>query len=114
MGRIIIVQGDAMAIAFFNLKIPLADSCQYEQYKLTKTDRLIFSLGRKGRKPLLVKRLPRDYLEERGNNLVVQLTAEETARLPCLLYEVNLKLDIDGNGEEVYTLINQELEVVAK
>lgn len=114
MNRVIVGQGDAVAIAFFNVKIPLADSKQYEQYKLTKTDRLIFTLGRKGRKPLLVKRLPRDYLEERGNNLVVQLSAEETARLPCLLYEVSLKLDIDGEGEEVYTLINKELEVVAK
>ncbi len=114
MGRIIIVQGEARAIAFFNVKIPLADSGQYEQYKLTETDRLIFTLGRKSRKPLLVKRLPRDALTERGNNLVVQLTAEETARLPCLLYEVNLSIDIDGQGKEVYTLINQELEVVAK
>ena len=114
MGRTIIIQGDAVAIAFLNVKIPLADSGQYAQYKMSKKDRLIFTLGRKHRHPLLVKRYPRDFLDESGNSFVVQLTPEETARLPCLLYEVNLTIDIEGKGKEVYTLINQELEVVAK
>ena len=38
----------------------------------------------------------------------------ETARLPCLLYRMQLTIDFGGRGKEVYTLVDKELEVVAK
>lgn len=114
MSRIFITQGDAATVAFFNVKIPLADSKQYTQYKLSETDRLIFTIGRKNRRPQITKRYPQDFLDESKNNFIIRLTPKETARLPCLLHEAILTIDIDGQGKEVYTLVNQELEVVAK
>ena len=75
---------------------------------------MIFSIGRKNRKPLIVREYPRDFDKEWGNSFVITLLPEETARLPCLLYQMQLTIDIEGLGEEIYTLVNQELEVVAK
>lgn len=111
MDRQIMIQGEARGFAFLNVVVPLNDN---ERYKITERDKVIFSIGRKNRKPVIVKEYPRDFDKEWGNTFVIELVAEETARLPCLLYEMQLTLDIEGLGEEVYTLINQELEVVAK
>lgn len=44
----------------------------------------------------------------------MNLTAEETEKIPCLLYRMQLIVDLEGLGEEVYTLVDKEMEVVAK
>lgn len=111
MERQIIVQSEARSFAFFNVVIPLNDN---ERYIITERDKVIFSIGRKNRKPLIVRDYPRDFDKEWGNSFVITLLPEETARLPCLLYQMQLTIDIEGLGEEIYTLVNQELEVVAK
>ena len=111
MERQIIVQSEARSFAFFNVVIPLNDN---ERYIITERDKVIFTIGRKKRKPLIVREYPRDFDMEWGNSFVITLLPEETARLPCLLYQMQLTIDIEGLGEEIYTLVNQELEVVAK
>ncbi len=111
MERLILVQGEARGFAFFNVVISLDDD---ERYRITERDKVIFTIGRKNRKPVIVKEYPKDFVIERSNTFIIQLTAEETAKLPCLLYQVQLTIDIEGLGEEIYTLVNQELEVVAK
>jgi hypothetical protein len=111
MERQIIVKGEARGFAFLNVKIPLNDD---EHYKITERDKVIFSIGRKNRKPVIVKEYPKDFDKEWGNTFVIHLTADETARLPCLLYQMQLTIDVESLGEEIYTLVNQELEVVAK
>lgn len=35
-------------------------------------------------------------------------------KIPCLLYRMQLIVDLEGLGEEVYTLVDKEMEVVAK
>lgn len=110
MGKTI-VQGEACGFAFINVRIPLNDD---EWYKVTERDKVIFSIGRKNRNPIVIKEYPKDFDKELGNTFVIHLTAEETAKLPCLLYQMQLTIDIENLGEEIYTLINQELEVVAK
>ncbi len=111
MRRQIIKQGEAVSFAFFNVKIPLNDN---EWYKITEQDNVIFTIGRRNRKPLIVKEYPKDFYMDWGNTFVIQLTPDETAKLPCLLYQMQLTIDIDGLAKEIYTLITQELEVVAK
>lgn len=111
MNRQIIVQGEARGFAFLNVKIPLNDD---ERYRITERDRVVFTIGRKNRKPVIVKAYPKDFDMEWGNSFVIHLTAEETAKLPCLLFQMQLTIDVEGLGEEIYTLVNQELEVVAK
>ncbi len=111
MNRHILVQGEARGFAFFNVVIPLNDD---ERYRITERDKVFFTIGRKNRKPVIVKEYPKDFVIERGNTFIIQLTAEETANLPCLLYQMQLTIDIEGLGEEIYTLVNQELEVTAK
>ncbi len=111
MERQVIVQGEARSFAFLNVVIPLNDN---ERYIITEKDKVIFTIGRKNRKPIIVREYPRDFDKEWGNSFVITLLPEETARLPCLLYQMQLTIDIEGLGEEIYTLVNQELEVVAK
>lgn len=111
MERQIIVQSEARSFAFLNVVIPLNDN---ERYTITERDKVIFTIGRKHRKPIIVREYPRDFDKEWGNSFVITLLPEETARLPCLLYEMQLTIDIEGLGEEIYTLVSQELEVVAK
>lgn len=111
MNRKIIRQGDAVSFAFFNVVVPLNDS---EKYKITEKDKVIFSIARENRKPVITKEFPRDFHKEVKNTFVVTLSPQETKDLPCLLYQMKLTLDVENMGEEIYTLINQELEVIAK
>lgn len=104
MKRQIVRQGDAVSFAFFNVVVPLN----------TEKDKVIFSIFRENRKPVITKVFPRDFHKEVKNTFVVTLSPQETTELPCLLYQMKLILDVDNMGEEIYTLINQELEVVAK
>jgi hypothetical protein len=106
-----IVRGEAVCFAFYHVKIPLDDE---DTYKITPTDRVIFTIGRQNRKPVLVKEYPKDFDKELYNSFIIPLSAEESARLECLLYQMKLTIDIGGIGEDVYILVNEELEVVAK
>ena len=108
MNRKIIRQGEAVSFAFFNVVVPLNDN---EKYKITEKDKVIFSIFRENRKPIITKEFPRDFHKEVKNTFVV---TQETKVLPCLLYQMKLTLDVENMGEEIYMLINQELEVIAK
>lgn len=107
----IIVQGEAFNIAFFHVGLPVIDG---EKYEITEQDILTFSIGRKNRKPILTKTYPGEIVKEGEDNFFVYLTAEDTKRLPCLFYQMQLTVDLEGIGEEIYTLVKKELEVVAK
>ncbi len=111
MKRQIIRQGDAVSFAFFNVVVPLNDN---EKYKITEKDKVIFSIVRENRKPIITKVFPNDFNIEYKNTFVVTLSPQETQTIPCLLYKMKLTLDVENMGEEIYTLINQELEVVTK
>ena len=58
MERQVIVQGEARSFAFFNVVIPLNDN---ERYIITEKDKVIFTIGRKNRKPIIVREYPRDF-----------------------------------------------------
>lgn len=108
------VQGDAFSIAFLNVALPIIeDEDGTEKYEITGKDILSFRLSRKGRSAILEKTFPGD-IEKDGDAFFVNLTAEETAKIPCLLYRMQLVVDLEGLGEEVYTLVDKEMEVVAK
>lgn len=107
----IIVQGEAFSIAFFHVGLPVIDD---EKYEITEKDVLTFSIGRKNRKPILTKTYPGEIVKEGEDNFFVHLTAEDTRILPCLHYQMQLTVNLEGIGEEIYTLVKNELEVVAK
>lgn len=111
MRRQIIKQGEAVSFAFFNVKIPLDEN---DWYEITEHDKVVFTIGRRNRKPIIVKEYPKDIVNRGENTFVIQLTPKETAKLPCLLYQMNLTIDISGLTKEIYTLITQELEVISK
>lgn len=104
MKRQIVRQGDAVSFAFFNVVVPLN----------TEKDKVIFSIARENRKPIITKVFPNDFNLEYKNTFVVTLSPQETQTIPCLLYKMRPTLDVENMGEEIYTLLNQELEVVAK
>lgn len=110
MKRQIIVQGEAASFAFFHVGIPIEGE---SKLKIKPNDKLTFTIGRRNRKPILEKVFP-DGFEKTDDSYFVFLTADETVRLPCLLYRMQLTVDIRDKGKEVYTLADKELEVVAK
>ena len=89
--RIKLVKGDAFSIAFHNVRLPIV------------VDRV----------PVIQKYYPGE-IERNGDTFYAMLTAEETERLESILYRAQLRVDISNCGEEVYTLVDKELEVVAK
>ena len=108
------VRGDAFSIAFLNVALPvIEDEDGMDKYEITDKDILSFVLGRKGRDEVLVKTYPGE-IEKDGDTFFVNLTAEETEKIPCLLYRMQLIVDLEGLGEEVYTLVVKEMEVVGK
>lgn len=109
-----LVKGDAFNIAFLNVVLPIIeDEYGTEKYEITQRDILEFTIGRKDRQPIVIKKYPGE-IEKDGDTFFVHLTAEETEKLPALLYRMQLKVDLEGLGEEVYTLVDKALEVVAK
>ncbi len=110
MKRQIIKQGEAASFAFFHVALPI--TCESKLH-IKPSDKLTFSIGRRNRKPILTKVFPNGF-EKSDDSYFVFLTAEETARIPCLLYRMQLTVDMRGKGEEVYTLVDGELEVAAK
>lgn len=109
-----LVKGDAFGIAFLNVALPvIEDENGAEKYEITQRDILEFIIGRKDRLPIVVKMYPGE-IEKDGDTFFVHLTAEETEKLPALQYRMQLKIDLEGLGEEVYTLVDKALEVVAK
>ncbi len=110
MERQIIIQGEAASFAFFHVALPIFGE---SKLNLKQSDKLIFSIGRRNRKPILEKIFP-DGFEKTDNSYFVLLTAEETAKMPCLLYRMQLTVDMRSKGKEVYTLADRELEVKAK
>ncbi len=111
MERQIIVQGEATSFAFFHLSFPVLGE---RRLHVGKHDVLEFTIGRRNRKPVIIKRYPGEIEREINDTFVVTLTASETAKLPCLLYRMQLTLDILGHGEERYLIVDKELEVAAK
>lgn len=112
--RIRLIRGDAFSIAFHNVYLPIiVDGEGIECNGITEEDRLEFSIRRKDHSAVLVKSYPGE-MERNGNTFYVTLTAEETEKLPSILYRIQLEVDIANRGEEVYTLVDKELEVVAK
>lgn len=105
------IKGDEFCIAFTNVKFP---SIEDEGYQLSEADGLEFSIGRKGHKSIIKKRYPDGIEKEAEGEYVVYLSAKETARLPCLLYQMRLTVDFDNTGEKVYTIVNRPLEVIEK
>ena len=101
MERQIVTQGEAASFAFFHVGLPIAGESKLQ---IKPSDKLTFSIGRKNRKPILTKVFP-DGFEKTGDSYFVFLTAEETAKLPCLLYQMKLTVDMRSKGKEVYTLI---------
>ncbi len=110
MARQILMQGEAFSVAFFHIKIPI-DGETY--MSIRSSDKLMFTIGRRNRPPDIEKVYPVG-IEKTGDSFFVFLTADETARLPCLLYRMQFTIDFGGRGKEVYTLVDKELEVVAK
>lgn len=110
MKRQTIVRGEAASFAFFHVGIPIQGE---SKLPIKPADKLTFTIGRRNRKPILTKVFP-DGFEKTGDSYFVFLTAEETAKFPCLLYRMQLTADMRGKGEEVYTLADRELEVAAK
>lgn len=110
MSRQILTQGEAFSIAFFHIKIPIDGETDMP---IRKSDKLTFTIRRRNRSPEIEKIYP-DGIERSGDAFFVFLTAEETSRLPCLLYRMQLTVDFGGKGKEVYALADKELEVVAK
>ena len=110
MERQILTQAEAASFAFFHVGLPMAGESKLH---IKPSDKLTFSIGRKNRKPILTKVFP-DGFEKTGDSYFVFLTAEETAKFPCLLYQMRLTVDVRNKGEEIYTLIDGELEVAAK
>lgn len=106
-----LVRGEAFSIAFFCVSLPLVEGRRYE---IVDGDKLVFTIGRKGRKPIVRLTYPGCISRDVNNTFVVHLTAHDTIDFPCLLYEMQLTVDLQGRGEEVYTLVKEELEVVAK
>lgn len=112
--RIRLIRGDAFSIAFHNVCLPIiVDGEGIECNGITEEDRLEFSIRRKDHSAVLAKTYPGE-MERNGNTFYVTLTAEETEKLPSILYRIQLEVDIANRGEEVYTLVVKELEVVAK
>ena len=110
MERQMVTQGEAASFALFHVGLPIAGESKLQ---IKPSDKLTFSIGRKNRKPILTKVFP-DGFEKTGDSYFVFLTAEETAKMPCLLYQLQLTVDMRGKGKEVYTLADRELEVAAK
>ena len=110
MARQILTQGEAFSIAFFHIKIPIEGE---SDWRIRDSDKLTFSIARRNHSPDIEKTFP-DGIERSGDSFFVFLTAEETARLPCLLYRMQLTIDFGGKGKDVYTLADKELEVVAR
>lgn len=110
MERQILTQGEAFSIAFFHVKLPVDGK---GGLPIAKTDKLTFSIGRRNRTPEIERVFP-NGMERAGESIFVFLSAEETAQLPCLLYQMQLTVDIGGKGKDIYTLVDKELEVVAK
>lgn len=109
-----LVKGDAFNIAFLNVALPIIeDEYGAEKYEITERDLLEFSIGRKDRIPIVRKTYPGE-IEKDGDTFFVHLTAEETEKFPSLFYRMQLKVNLEGLGEEVYTLVDKALEVVAK
>lgn len=105
-----ITQGEAFSIAFFHVALPLSGA---DSLRIEKKDKLTFSIGRRNREPEIVRVFP-NGIERSGDSFFVFLSADETAQLPCLLYQMQLTIDIGGRCKDVYTLVDKELEVVAK
>ena len=105
-----IVQGEAASFAFFHVGIPIEGE---SKLKIKPNDKLTFTIGRRNRKPILEKVFP-DGFEKTDDSYFVFLTAEETAKMPCLLYQMQLTVDLRSKGKEIYTLVARELEVTAK
>ncbi len=110
MARQKLTQGEAFSIAFFHVTLPVSGA---DSLKIEKEDKLTFSIGRRNREPEIERVFPKG-IERSGESFFVFLSADETARLPCLLYRMRLTVDIGGRGKDVYTLVDKELEVVAK
>lgn len=106
-----IKQGEAFSIAFFHMGLPVIDG---EKYEITEKDILTFTIRRRNRKPVLIKTFPGEIDKEGDDSFFVHLTAEDTETLPCLCYRMQLAINLEGLGDEVYTLVNKEMEVVAK
>lgn len=110
MPRQKLTQGEAFSIAFFHIAIPDEGG---EKRNIQKEDRLTFFIRRRNREPTLERVYPKGF-ERSGDSFFVFLSAEETASLPCLLYRMQLVVDIGGKGKDVFTLVDKELEVVAQ
>lgn len=105
-----IVQGEAASFAFFHVGIPIEGESKLH---IKPSDKLTFSIGRRNRKPIFEKVFP-DGFEKTDDSYFVFLSAEETAKMPCLLYQMQLTVDVRSKGKEIYTLADRELEVTAK
>lgn len=111
MEKRIVKQGEPFSIAFFRVSLPIIGQHRYE---MMKGDILEFTIRRKNREPIVKLTYPGRIIKDVDNTFLVQLTADEMARIPCLLYEMRLSLNLKGDGKEVFTIVNQEMEVVAQ
>lgn len=106
-----IIQGEPFSVAFFHVALPIEHG---PKYRITKEDIVEFTIGRAGRRPIVRLTAPGRIIHDVDNTFLVHLTAKETARIPCLLYDMRLAVDLKGRGEEVYTIVNEEVEVAPK
>lgn len=111
MERKRLIKGDQFSVAFFNVSLPLVGRRRYE---LMDGDVLEFTISRHNRKPIVKLTYPGSIVRDIHDTYLVRLTADETKNFPCLLYEMQLTLNVMGMGKEMFTIAKQELEVVAK
>lgn len=111
MDRKKLVKGDQFSVAFFHVTLPVVGQ---QRYELMDGDVLEFTIARRNRKPIVKLTYPGSIIRDAYDTYIVRMSADETRNFPCLLYEMQLTLNIRGEGKEVFTIVKQELEVVAK
>lgn len=107
MARIKAVRGDTLNIAVTDIKVELEDG---SFYTFTEADQFVFTIAMKNKEPILSKRRPGD-MQLVGDTLLVSFSPEETARLRCLSYEFDCKVDFGGEGRDIYTIVRGEMQV---
>ena len=102
------IKGDNLNIAVQDVKIELFDGSFYE---ITEADKLTFSLALGRDSPLIVRKYPGE-IERVGETVIIKISNSETEKLKCFSYDFDLKIDMKGKGENIYTIVNGQIEVL--
>ena len=103
MTNIEIIKSTTLLLTVNEIRIMLDDGNYYE---ITDNDRIYFTVKKqtRSRETVIRKKYP-GTIELIDGSLLIKILPDDTDTLDCVSYDYDCKIDLSGEGRDIYTLI---------